>query len=74
VPVTVLDEIKNRFKLMDTDDSGSINILEMRASLEFDRYDVNGDGTITSAEFIAICHALSVGKSIEERIKIFSEV
>eukprot|EP00466_Bigelowiella_natans_P001876 jgi/Bigna1/78814/fgenesh1_pg.57_\ len=74
VPVTVLDEIKNRFKLMDVDNSGSINILEMRASLEFDRYDVNGDGTITSAEFVAICHALGVGKSIEERVKIFSEV
>ncbi|GAB5353568.1 hypothetical protein AAMO2058_000046800 [Amorphochlora amoebiformis] len=70
----IIAETKKRFAMLDIDKGGTISREEMMAALEFDRYDINGDGNISIAEFIAISHKLKVGKSIEERIKIFDKI
>lgn len=69
-----LREIRAQFDELDRDASGEVSLGEMRAALEFDRFDINRDGVVTLAEFLVVCLRLGIGRDPEDRARLFNEV
>ena len=71
---SMLHRIRDRFQYLDEDGSGTISMDEMKAALEFDRFDVDRSGGICVGEFMVICQRLHIGTSPQERVQIFQKL
>eukprot|EP00466_Bigelowiella_natans_P007702 jgi/Bigna1/86933/estExt_fgenesh1_pg.C_150100 len=74
IDISTLQDLRCRFHELDKKQRGYITLEDIQAELEFERFDLNGDGVIRMVEFVTICGKMGIGFDNLDRLEIFNRI